>query len=512
MTGDFFQVVSSKRLAAFANLFFSLGTLGFNIVSGLLMVPIYLRYMDSATYGAWLASYGIISLIGLCESGLSSVTTQRLAMAISRGDKKEFACLLGTSTIMSFLLSGVAILFGAVLVVYLPDWVGTPPEQMKVMRFALMLSVFGSAAIIIMHQFGAVSQAWQRTTFPGIVNLAALCAYVGVIIGLLYRGYGLVSLGAGQLVNGVFMAIGQFVVVVAQWWRLGFPTPCYSRATAGDLWRESRALLVARIAGAVGSNLEVPLAAMVASPAASTVLALTGKVMTLVMMMTERIGSAVFAGLAYISGKPSTQRDQVIGEIVNISTVLSGIGLAFALVFSKPIITLWVGPELFGGNWLVILIMVSCLMSIRMRLYSNFAMALGEIRRVAGWMIAEAMMRLALLVGLGLLLRVFGLPLANAIVSAIIMTILGQLLIHRLRVRSPVVWLPGWPSLTIAMSVALTWMLLIPVARTWTELTWQAGIFAALVLLLSVAVDSQWRAALRKNYYTLPWRLVRRSS
>ena len=92
------------------------------------------------------------------------------------------------------------------------------------------------------------------------------------------------------------------------------------------------------------------------------------------------------------------------------------------------------------------------------------------------------------------------------------MTILGQLLIHRLRVRGPVVWLPGWPSLTIAMSVALTWMLLIPVAQTWTELTWQAGIFAALVLLLSVAVDSQWRAALRKNYYTVVWRLVRRST
>jgi O-antigen/teichoic acid export membrane protein len=286
--------------------------------------------------------------------------------------------------------------------------------------------------------------------------------------------------------------------------------PCYSRATAGDLWRESRNLLVARTAGAVGSNLEVPLAAMVASPAASTVLALTGKVMTVVMMMTERIGSAVFAGLAYISGRPSAQRDQVMGEIVNISTVLSGIGLACALVFSKPIITLWVGPELFGGNWLVILIMVSCLMSIRMRLYSNLAMALGEIRLVAGWMIVEALMRLALLVGLGLLLKVFGLPLANAIVSAMIMTILGQLLIHRLRVRVPVVWLPGWPSLAVAMSVAVAWMLLIPVAQTWTELTWQAGIFAALVLFLSVAIDSQWRVTLRRNYYALTWALSRK--
>lgn len=94
----------NKRLAAFANLVHGITTLGISIVVGLVMVPIYLRFFNAGVYGAWLASGGLIAMLALVESGLSTVVTQRLAAAIADNNSSEFAEVAGTGIFMAALI------------------------------------------------------------------------------------------------------------------------------------------------------------------------------------------------------------------------------------------------------------------------------------------------------------------------------------------------------------------------------------------------------------------------
>ena len=48
------------------------------IINGIVLVPIYFKFMSISTYGAWLATGNIVAMIGLMESGFASVITQKM--------------------------------------------------------------------------------------------------------------------------------------------------------------------------------------------------------------------------------------------------------------------------------------------------------------------------------------------------------------------------------------------------------------------------------------------------
>ena len=74
------------------------------IINGIVMVPIYFHYMSVSTYGAWLATGNMVAMLGLLESGFSSVITQKMAAAIGANDTKKFANLdIWKSSAMLFL-------------------------------------------------------------------------------------------------------------------------------------------------------------------------------------------------------------------------------------------------------------------------------------------------------------------------------------------------------------------------------------------------------------------------
>ena len=56
------------------------------IINGIIMVPIYFKFMSVSTYGAWLATGNIAAMLGLIESGFASVITQKMSVAIAEKD------------------------------------------------------------------------------------------------------------------------------------------------------------------------------------------------------------------------------------------------------------------------------------------------------------------------------------------------------------------------------------------------------------------------------------------
>ena len=78
--------VVSRRFTSLVNLFFHYNAVVLVIVQGILLVPLYLRSIPVATYGAWLATGSILSWIDLVDPGLSDVLRQRVAYTYGKGD------------------------------------------------------------------------------------------------------------------------------------------------------------------------------------------------------------------------------------------------------------------------------------------------------------------------------------------------------------------------------------------------------------------------------------------
>lgn len=489
----------SMRRAAFGNLAFSLGGMAINIVGGLLFVPFYLRHIDDATYGAWLASGGVVSMLGLFESGLATVFTQKLAVALSDRDYTRAAHLTGASIAAASVVGIVVAGLGGFVAWFAPHSFGCPSEQVTPLRVAVGLSAMGSGLMMLTYTLGAIPQALQRTVQPGIIFIIAMASGLGCIWLGLELDVGVAALGFGPLCTGLVMLVGHGLNNQRLWHEFGLPRPTIDRGVQRELWREARTLLLARVSGSVSSNLQAPAAALAVSAEASTILGLTGRIVSLVPLLTDRISTAVFAGVARIGQRSDGEREAVLREILTITTVLGGIGLGLALGFTESMMALWVGPQRFAGRVVLGLLLLSAFLTMRQGAYANLLLALGVIRPAARWLAADALLRLSLMVIMTPLVGLSGIPGASVLATAIVTLALARLLRGVSAIPLLELWLMGGAGFSLSLATGLGWWLLVPAPVTWAGLTWQLVVCASCMLSLVTLFDRPWRVALMHN-------------
>lgn len=490
----------NKRFAAFVNISFGFAGLGFNIISGLFFVPFYLRHIDDATYGAWLASGGVVAILGIAESGLSTVLTQKLASAFGEQDGKRFATLACTGAQAAVWVGLVVVLLGSIVAWFAPVMFGCPSVQVSRMRMAIFLAAVGGGAMIVAYSLGAVAQALQSTMRQGFIVLLAMASGLCVIWLGFYVGLGVVSFGCGSLCVGCVMIVGNASNNNALWRDFRLPERNFRRAALRELWADAKSLFLARVSNGVASNLQSPAAALAFSAESSAILGLNSRIISLVPMLVDRIGSAVFAGVAHLALRAPRERNEYLREILNITTVVSGIGLGLAICFSKPFITLWVGERRYAGNTILWLLAVSSFFAIRQTAYSNLLTAMGEIKAAAHWLVVDSILRTALLLLVARWLQLPGIPMANIIASGVVAIGLTLILTRSSKVPAGIIWLSGGPGFVVSLMLAMAWYMWIPVPRTWLHLIWQATTCACCMFVGTVIADSAWRSAVKRNY------------
>lgn len=235
---------------------------------------------------------------------------------------------------------------------------------------------------------------------------------------------------------------------------------------------------------------------MAVSAEAAAVLVITGRVLSAVQMFADRVGTAVFAGIAHTAY--SKRNIPVLREVITVSTVLIGMGIAFSLAFSESVITLWVGPNLFGGRVLLLLLALSIFMSSRKELISALLIALGHTRDASRWTVAEAVIRVTMLVGFVSVFGMPGIPLAGAMASLITLAGLSRLLLQSCGGTWEMLFTPGLTSFILSMLFGILFSWIIPHAGGWWEFSARAIPFCSLLLLASM-FDSEWIGATKKT-------------
>ncbi len=499
----------NKRSAALANLSFSSSTVIFVAAFGLVMVPLYLQRMSTATYGAWLASGNIVSFLTIFESGLSTVATQRLAGAFGRRDLTAFSLIAGSSITTAMGIGIFVLVVTAVISPLIARLVHAPADQYRAITSAMTLAGAGSGLGVLHLSLGAIPQALQRTVVPGIIGLVSTClGLIAVLLGL-HLGFGVIALAFGPFTVSLTYVIGYSWQLLWLWRTLQLPRMTVSIEQVLELFRESRILLLSTLSSAVNNNSEPAIAAIFVSAEASAVLVLTGRLLTVLQMFLARIGSAVFAGVAIVASVADVDaKRRIVREIVVLTTGFMGAGLALALAFSRPVISLWVGEKLYGGNILLIILAFSTLWTARRVFLYNLTIAFGRIGRSAGLMIADTAIRLALLPFFAWLLGVRGIPMSSGTASMVTTILLSLLLCRTIRTSWKSLFLPGVRAFGASMTIGCLWLNFAPVARSWPTIAGQ-GILASVIMVVSmITLDPEFKVGVLHNLALIRTRLA----
>jgi O-antigen/teichoic acid export membrane protein len=491
-------LTTNRRKASSANYFFGLTQVFFITLNGIVLVPLYLQQMSMSLYGAWLAAGSVLTVLTVVDMGLNVVLTHQLAGLLALDDLRGYATTAFTGAIGIVLAGGLIVIMGIALALVMPTWFQLTGPEVRQLTVAMVLASLAAGFSTIAQTWGALPQAAQRTVGMGIVGNASLAIWIAATVLGLSARLGVIALGLGLLARATFLVVGYLMLIVSQWRMMRAPRPMFSRSVFTDLVRRSTPVFLSKVGSAAGQNAEPAITALVISPTAAAILSISSRLAMVVRMIVGPIGSAVFASVSHVYSGGGTERTrEVLKMLFFVSNVLLAIGLGATMAFNGALVSLWVGPDKYGGNVLTLLIVLSTAASVAMSLNMNFLQSMGHFRDTSLIDISEIPLRLLLMIALGVWIGIEGMVLAGLIAT---LSVKGwaypRLLARSLQVSNrsgALMVVAGAPYIGLGIGLAIAWLQVVPAATDWLHLGIQFGAYTLLISALILITGSDAR-------------------
>jgi O-antigen/teichoic acid export membrane protein len=417
----------SRKKGTIALIISSYSSLIIAIVKGLVLIPIYLYYIDDRLYGAWLATGSIIAYLGLLDFGLNNVLLQRVASSYGENNFNLLGSILGTGLVIGFFLSLLPIFAGLIFSGWITSIVKVSGDEASQLRSAFIIAAVGTSLMLAMYNVGGVLAALQRQAIHGFFLVLGDITGILITVFLLIAGYGLLSIPLGTLTWALISFSGDGLYL---WWfiekKLADISIKFKVKEAKDLFLQSAWQFGSRSAVTATRESDNLIIAILTDPKLCTIFTLTKKASEMLALLVRNFIGAFLPGLAHLHGEGDKEKFKKITIVLFKMTSLSGICLIGGYLFlNKQFVRLWVGSEFFGGMILTALLCVSALFIIFSTFFYNVIFAKGEMSTAAKANIAEAFIRIPLCIVLVMLWGIKGAALA-AVLAVIPTSLLIQ--------------------------------------------------------------------------------------
>lgn len=343
--------MSERRRSAIVGMLFSYLGLMISLARNVFLVPLYLKYIPLAEYGAWLATGGALALILINDFGLSGVVTQKMSARYGAGDIPALGGLAGSALAIGTLLS---LLLAAVSLMLLPVLPGlgslTSVEQHTVLK-CFVIAVSANGIGVIGATAVSALRSLQRVTLLGSITLAGELSNVVVIVLGLLRGYGLYAIAVGLLARSMIITaggVGALFTVCAG--------PLHSPirmeyAVARQLLGQAAQFFLSSIAMKLQAQSAVFFVGSILGPATAAIYSLTVRALETVSMVISLINGALVPSVTHLFGSGNLARFRVVlSRLLILIAALTAWAMTVTVVLNPAFIRLWVGP-LWSGPW-----------------------------------------------------------------------------------------------------------------------------------------------------------------
>jgi O-antigen/teichoic acid export membrane protein len=488
--------VPSRRRGAVLMLAGGYANLALLTVQGLVLVPLYLRYVGSELYGAWLASGDLLGWLALLDMGVAGVVTQRMAAAHGRGERAELGEYYATGLAVQAVLVAVLTALAAAAAPFIPGWLGIHGPDARLLSACFAVAGIATGVGILATLVASLPLAVQRMGFYTAASLASTLAGLVVTLWGLLSGAGLWALVWGMLARSglLLLSVGAYAAGVLrhEGARLRVRMPVLR-----ELGSLGGATFLSMLGNTAVGRCDALLVAVVFRPELATVYVLTRRAAEIIAMFLARVGGAVFPGFAHLVGAGQLPRArQVLAQVDRGYLAVASLALALYMALNRTFMELWVGPAQYGGHLLTVLIALNVLLVGRAAVIVYLLGGAGDIRRSAHVIFAEAVVRVGATLALLYLLGVRGVPVAGIVTTIVSAQVAMGMLARRLqappaerrwRIGS------GWPAYALLLAAGALagrgrW------AHSWAGFAGWSALLGAAGLALLLALDPAARA------------------
>lgn len=405
------------------------------IVNGIIMVPLYFQFMSVSTYGAWLATGNVVAMLGLIESGLSGVITQKLSVAIAQKDNEKFFQLASANVYSALLMSLLIFILGISISPFIADWINADKSVKDSITIAYIISLLSSAVSLFTSLIGAFPQVWQETKTIGVITTIVNIFGVISLIVFLFLGFGVISLALGYLTRSILNLLGQGSWIFMKWRKLKISIPTCSFIVIKELLKDCFYPFLSRISSVVMANSQSFILAIFINPTLAAVYDITNKIPSVACNFVSMANGSFFGLFSLTFAKKDVKEINKLIHIVSVFflTILFSV-LLYSLIFTKVIVSLWVGLDKYGGDFLLELIVIAFLINQLKQYFNNLLYTGGMINKSAKLDILCMLLYVILLLILIKSIQIYSIPVATFGSGIFFIGMYLRLLKHRLDV------------------------------------------------------------------------------
>jgi hypothetical protein len=197
-----FKVVKNSIIFQYIN-FFQLA------LSGVLLVPFYLKYIPLTTYGLWLGVSSLISNLIILDPGFSMYLMTEAPKLLRDANRSRLNSLVNSALLSTVVLGLLlSVVFGVIIFSFsFEDHLNQELVHGVIFLFmSLILSFFSSIFIALNTVFG-------ETQNVGIINSIAGFGGIFLTLFLLWRNFGVTSIGMTMFCRNIFILFMNIILI-----------------------------------------------------------------------------------------------------------------------------------------------------------------------------------------------------------------------------------------------------------------------------------------------------------
>lgn len=405
------------------NVAFGYAQSGLAIISGLVMIPLILVYIDKAYYGLWLATGEMIGYAGMVDLGVLNTLPYIIAQHDGRKDHAAIrrslvnGCVIGCVT--SFLFIGIALLlWGSISTIANIDTV-----QRGALVGPLLIVLVCQALSYPLMCFKTLLAGTQDVVAMGLIHLSHRVLQIILTVILLWLGYGLYALAVAISLP---LLLGTIACFIRTKWKTPELLKEWPRPDLDEIKYLFREGLGAWL-GSIGNRMTAASTSLVIVAVSTSenavIFAITAKIALVLTPMILMMTDATLVGLAQLYGEKKLERSRQIIHLMLRFAFVTSVGLAFHIIlFNASFVKAWVGSDSFGGTFLNILIALGIISQALTNTLSGIIASLKYRLEIGIATLAQGIVFIALAGFLGSRFQLHGIA-ASTVMSALLVTI-----------------------------------------------------------------------------------------
>ena len=203
-----------RRIEILKNVSSSWFGLGVNILVGIFLSPFILHRLGDTAYGIWILIFSVTGYYGLFDLGIRSSVVRYVSTYTATNDQEGLAKLINTSLATYATIGAVAMVVTLSCSVFVDRIFRIPEDFLPTARLLFLMVGTAVALGFPTGVFGGILEGLQRFYFVNLTNVIATLLRAALIVFVLHRGYGLLTVALITVVLPLISSMARAVIAL----------------------------------------------------------------------------------------------------------------------------------------------------------------------------------------------------------------------------------------------------------------------------------------------------------